>query len=58
MRHTNGFVTQEERELERQSVAQEEAAGAQPRFIKLGDDEALKSRMVDDCLARYGRFGG
>ena len=55
-RHVNSFVTEEDRERERQETAEREASGEQPRSIMVGDDAALKSRQVDDYLGRYGRL--
>jgi len=55
-RHVNAFVTEEDRERERQVTA--EQADTQPRPITVGDDAALKARQVEDYLGRYGRVCG
>lgn len=57
-RHVNSFVTEQDRERERQATAEQEAAGEQPRTISFGDDAALRQRLVGDCLDRYGRRDG
>ncbi len=54
VRHANTFVTEEDRERERQAAA--EQADTQPRSLAVGDDAAQKSRQVDDYLGRYGRL--
>lgn len=58
MRHANPFVTEEDRERERQAIAAREAAGCAPSLIPAGDESALQRRMVGDCLDRYRRSGG
>lgn len=58
VRHVNSFVTDEDRERERQATAEREAAGDCPPKLATGDESDLQRRMVGDCLDRYDRSGG